>query len=57
MFMHSIQFNYNENFTNVWTRNNQRNHDIHLCYYDDLYLLPINKEFCRRSNLYSIPNT
>ena len=44
-------------FTNVWTRNNQRNHDINLRNDEDYYLPQVNKEFFRRSTLYSIPNT
>jgi hypothetical protein len=57
MLMHSIHYNYNQNFTNVWTRNNQRNHDINLRNDDEYYLPQVNKEFFRRSTLYSIPNT
>jgi hypothetical protein len=57
MLMHSIHYNYNQNFTNVWTQNNQRNHDINLRNDDDYYLPQVNKEFFRRSTLYSIPNT
>ncbi len=45
MFMHAIEFNYCQTFTNIWTHNNQRNHDIHL--YNNIYffLPPVNKEF------------
>jgi hypothetical protein len=56
MFMHAIEFNYWQTFTNIWTHNNQRNHDIHLRNNDDFYLPPVNKEFFRRSTLYSLPH-
>jgi hypothetical protein len=57
MFM-LCEFEYNQAFSDIWTHNARRNLDLNICNGNDFYkfyLLPVHKEYFRKSALYSLP--